>query len=1095
METDVSRWDLNNALLPLAKRRNSVATKRRAWRAPRPLRWAAGLFSISAIGMLCFSLALSGGRFDASAFNVDIAALLAGSIEPGASLALQRSVFEIAPEGLKLSLDGVRLTKADGNVIAMEQTEATLPWLSLLAGDWRPQQMQVSGGMLSFDLTNDPANGAPGHQLVTGSLANEARRPEWLDLIQGKARPGPQLSIKDMSLSLRLDAHKPPLLLSGISLRREKTEKGEVLVLNVPDLGPAATLRILPQEVSTQDGNMMLAFALYEVDAAKLARVAGASLPLSGTARISASGSMALNSFGVPQAVQADIRWQQDAPVMSLAGQILWQQDAPEITLSSFTGTGNEWSAKLDGWLAVSETGFTLRAENGSMSVLAGSSPVEAQNIAFQALFDRANGQITVPAFGANLGEVRIEGHAEPADTPEAVQAYTAQIRASQADIAVLRKRYPGVFKPEIDKALAQLQSGLVRDAVADFRFSVDPYRGAGHSRWTGKLLRFKARFSRLASSALDDVPALSRVDGVVSAQGDRWKVDASTAIVHLAEGASHPLDRLSIRFEAQPNGKAKGEVEASFSGPVGALRDKVAKLPIDAEIGKALSSLGNEGKADVTVSVPIAARLKDSMNALTLQASLKGARLSNTVEGQNITDVTLLATSSKGRIEIKGDGKLRGIPVGLSFSRASARAAGKPQLTATLDEAARDTLGLPFGKALRGKIKLLISPSEEKEKQARVEIDLTAARIIELVPGWNKPAGRKASARMTIRDAGKAGIAIEDLVLDGGNLSARGALTLRRDGGFESAKLSSLRLPGGEKGSATISKQGAIWNVALETNSLDARPWMKRLDEMSSGSKVPVALSLSATALQGHNGEIIGGAKLETELDGKTLSQAKFSGTLNGKPVLARLAPKNGQMQLAVSAGDAGALMRFANIYTRMWGGRIDSRISLKNGSQIGAVLVQNFVLADEPALRGIVAQTGIKGSTTRTAFSVGRLRFERDDSRLKLREAVMWGDAVGGNITGEVDYGMDTINLAGSFVPAYALNNLFAKLPLVGAVLGGESYEGLFAVPFTITGRASSPKLTVNALSAVAPGILRKLLDFKEKPVLEPVSLDAGR
>ncbi len=39
---------------------------------------------------------------------------------------------------------------------------------------------------------------------------------------------------------------------------------------------------------------------------------------------------------------------------------------------------------------------------------------------------------------------------------------------------------------------------------------------------------------------------------------------------------------------------------------------------------------------------------------------------------------------------------------------------------------------------------------------------------------------------------------------------------------------------------------------------------------------------------------------------------------------------------------------------------------------------------------------------------------------------------------------------------------------------------------MPFTITGKASAPRLTVNALSAVAPGILRKLLDFQRRPDL---------
>ena len=60
---------------------------------------------------------------------------------------------------------------------------------------------------------------------------------------------------------------------------------------------------------------------------------------------------------------------------------------------------------------------------------------------------------------------------------------------------------------------------------------------------------------------------------------------------------------------------------------------------------------------------------------------------------------------------------------------------------------------------------------------------------------------------------------------------------------------------------------------------------------------------------------------------------------------------------------------------------------------------------------------------------------------------------------------------------MPAYGLNNAFAQVPLFGPLLSGGQYEGLFAVNFRISGPATAPVLTVNPLSAVAPGFLRKL------------------
>jgi hypothetical protein len=49
------------------------------------------------------------------------------------------------------------------------------------------------------------------------------------------------------------------------------------------------------------------------------------------------------------------------------------------------------------------------------------------------------------------------------------------------------------------------------------------------------------------------------------------------------------------------------------------------------------------------------------------------------------------------------------------------------------------------------------------------------------------------------------------------------------------------------------------------------------------------------------------------------------------------------------------------------------------------------------------------------------------------------------------------------------------------VGLILGGgNKNEGLFAIDFKVSGQASAPTLTVNPLTAVAPGILRKLFSW---------------
>ena len=72
----------------------------------------------------------------------------------------------------------------------------------------------------------------------------------------------------------------------------------------------------------------------------------------------------------------------------------------------------------------------------------------------------------------------------------------------------------------------------------------------------------------------------------------------------------------------------------------------------------------------------------------------------------------------------------------------------------------------------------------------------------------------------------------------------------------------------------------------------------------------------------------------------------------------------------------------------------------------------------------------------------------FTRTASRIEFRDAVIWGTQVGFTLGGWIDYGRDRADIAGTFVPAYGLNNMFSQVPVVGLILGGGRNEGLFAV-----------------------------------------------
>jgi hypothetical protein len=158
---------------------------------------------------------------------------------------------------------------------------------------------------------------------------------------------------------------------------------------------------------------------------------------------------------------------------------------------------------------------------------------------------------------------------------------------------------------------------------------------------------------------------------------------------------------------------------------------------------------------------------------------------------------------------------------------------------------------------------------------------------------------------------------------------------------------------------------------------------------------------------------------------------------------------------------------------------------LRLDRGSMDGVLVIRDFVLRDEPALRRLVDEgVPADGSGRQAKIDAGavrfnnlQVRFQRTGNRLALTDGTMSGSAIGLTVDGWLDHAGDRVDVTGTFIPAFALNNMFSQIPVFGTLLGGGTNEGLFGVNYRIEGRASAPTLSINPLSFIAPGIFRKI------------------
>jgi hypothetical protein len=190
------------------------------------------------------------------------------------------------------------------------------------------------------------------------------------------------------------------------------------------------------------------------------------------------------------------------------------------------------------------------------------------------------------------------------------------------------------------------------------------------------------------------------------------------------------------------------------------------------------------------------------------------------------------------------------------------------------------------------------------------------------------------------------------------------------------------------------------------------------------------------------------------------------------------------GETRLMTS--DAGALLRFADLYSRLEGGNLNLLLRSQGALSAGEATLTDFVLRDEQAFRQLVSAGRARGSedgaapvdASRVRFDKMTASFERSPGKVAIQDGVIYNPTMGLTAQGAINFERSQIDVSGSFVPAYTVNTMLTKIPLVGVLLSGGQNDGVFGVSYRVHGAMSGPTLTVNPLSAIAPGILRRML-----------------
>lgn len=686
-------------------------------------------------------------------------------------------------------------------------------------------------------------------------------------------------------------------------------------------------------------------------------------------------------------------------------------------------------------------------------------------------------------------------------------------IQAKNTDIEAGLRLWPQLAAQHVrDYLLHRLDRGtLDRFSLS---IALDPANFAAANKGAplaDDALRIDVTGSNATLFATDGLPA-------IEAEQMTGRFTGRTASVSVPRGSISLPDNLqlsvteglfSIADTAKPDTPAK--VGLRLQGAAPAVADLLESEALKPFVALDQNIEVTKGSADLRLglALPLIKQLKPTDVQIQLSGVVTGMRIEGVVPNENLQDVNLALNLDRGVFTAKGDGKIFGANAVLD-TRYALKGGGESSLSFTLDEATRSKRGLPVTPQLSGplSIKMVQAYLPSRESRPRIEVDLTRAGIDDLVPGWSKPVGKpgKVSFLLTRRDK-EAGTDLQELSIESAGFQIKGAISLDADNRLRSAKLSQARFSPGDDVKLDLDRTPNGMKATVKANVMDARPFLRTVlagpseheAQNASGPAQEMELDLKAAILTGHNSEVITNAELKLAKRGTQVRQFQLSGRFGRSSLTGQVAKRaDGSPVVVVQTTDGGGLLRFTDLYKRMVGGVLVLQIAPNEKRQDGIISIRDYALRDEPALRRMFPDGASSASSSASGergermsptgagrsevgFEKAKIEFVRTNGRLELRDAVMWGPQVGATIEGTIDIPRDRVNLTGTFVPAYALNNAFAQVPVVGMLLGGGQYGGLFAVSFRVSGAASAPTMTVNPLSAIAPGFLRKFFEFR--------------
>ena len=401
----------------------------------------------------------------------------------------------------------------------------------------------------------------------------------------------------------------------------------------------------------------------------------------------------------------------------------------------------------------------------------------------------------------------------------------------------------------------------------------------------------------------------------------------------------------------------------------------------------------------------------------------------------------------------------------------------------------------MTFAKGTFG-VKANVKQGPEVESST-ASIDLTQTSIDMDMIGWVKPAAEPATFDIAAEKQNGA-LTVTSLRLAGKNAETSGSAALNKD----FSAVSRLSLQKTVLGNINLDrleyeKSAGHMRVEMVGRSLDLSGWLdgdkeKKDNEFSFEQFPAMQFKSDVARLTLSKQGSISNFKGELYCSELRCESANITGVVgdNKEFNFRILRNPKGKRQVSLRAYDFGTFLKAFGLYPNIDGGDLSltgNYTDSKADSVLsGRFVIDNYTVKKAPILAKILSLTSITGVVDTLqgngiTFTKLVAPFTLQNDIVTFTKAKAYGSSIGITANGTIQFPKRYIDISGTVVPAYVVNKILDKVPLVGALLTGGG-EGIFAFDYRVRGPEEEAEVSVNPLSILKPGFLRGMFDGME-------------